>query len=252
MPAPINGFKADLATADTRYGMFVSLADPVCAEIAAGSDIDVIVIDTEHAPNDLRTTMLQLQAVGGYDTHVVVRPFEGDKALIKRLIDIGAQTLLVPMVETAEQAADVVAYTRYPPAGVRGVASARAAGWGAVEGYFGNANDEICVIVQIESQAGLDNLDAICAVDGVDAVFIGPSDLAAALGHVGNPGHDDVQTAVVGALEAIARNGKPAGVYGATPDAAARYVDVGAKLVLVAVDTMLLRNSINALVGRFT
>lgn len=246
-----NTFKQRLADGDVRYGMFVSLADPVAAEIAAASDMDWLIVDTEHAPNDLRSTLHQLQAVDGYDTDIVVRPFEGDRALIKRLLDIGATSLLIPMVDTAQQAADLVAYTRYPPAGSRGVASARAARWGRVDGYFDSADDGICVIAQIESRDGLANLDAIAAVDGVDGLFVGPSDLAAALGHLGNPGHPDVQAAVVGAIESIRAAGKPAGVYGATPDAAKRYADAGATLVVVGVDTMVLSGAINQLVGRF-
>lgn len=238
-------------TSAVQYGIFVSLADPICAEIAASSGLDWLIIDTEHAPNDMRSTLVQLQATLAHDTDVVVRPYVGDRALIKRLLDIGAETLLIPMVDSAEQATDLVAAVRYPPAGVRGVASARAARWGRVDGYFQKANDQVCLIAQIESQAGLDNLDAICAVDGVDALFVGPSDLAAALGHIGNVGHPDVQHAVIGALQSIVAAGKPAGVYGATPDAAKRYADAGASLVVVGVDTMILAKGIDNLVTLF-
>lgn len=251
MTAITNTFKQRLGRDDVRYGIFVSLADPVAAEIAAASDMDWLIVDTEHAPNDLRTALGQLQATDGYDTDVVVRPYEGDRALIKRLLDIGATSLLIPMVDTAAQAAEVVAYTRYPPGGSRGVASARAARWGRVDGYFDTADREICVIAQIESQQGLTNLDAIAAVDGVDALFVGPSDLAAALGHLGEPGHPDVQAAVLGAIGSIRAAGKPAGVYGATPEAAKRYTEAGANLVVVGVDTMILSGAINQLAGRF-
>lgn len=246
-----NPFNAKLSGPEVQYGLFVSIGSAVCAEIAAASDMDCLIVDTEHAPNDLGDTLAQLQATGGYDTDIIVRATEGDKALIKRLLDIGARTLLVPMVDTPEQAAEIVSYTRYPPAGVRGVASARAARWGRVPGYFETADDSICLICQIESVEALANLDAICAVDGVDALFVGPSDTAAALGHLGNPGHPEVQEAVIGALERITANGKPAGVYGATPDAAARYAEAGAKLVIVGVDTMVLSSSINQLAASF-
>lgn len=246
-----NSFKAKLASGDMQYGVFVSLADPVAAEIAACSDMDWVIVDMEHAPNDMRTTMAQLQATFGYDTEVVVRPYVGDQALIKRVLDIGAQSIMIPMVDTAEQAAAMVRYARYPADGVRGVASARAARWGRVDGYFDSANDELCVIAQIESRAGADNIDEICAVDGVDALFVGPSDMAAALGHIGNPGHHEVQEVVLGSLAKIAANGKPAGVYGATPDAAARYAEAGASLVIVGVDTMILSKAINALAAQF-
>lgn len=234
-----------------QYGIFVSLADPVAAEIAACSDMDWVIIDMEHAPNDMRTAMSQLQATFGYDTEVVVRPYEGDQALIKRVLDIGAQSIMIPMVDNAEQAAEMVRYARYPMGGVRGVASARAARWGRSDGYFDSANDELCVIAQIESREGAENIDAICAVDGIDALFVGPSDMAAALGHIGNPGHPEVQEVVLGSLAKIAASGKPAGVYGATPDAAARYAEAGATLVIVGVDTMVLSKAINALAAQF-
>lgn len=246
-----NPFKAKLAEPGMHYGIFVALGDAVCAEIAAASDMDCLIIDTEHAPNDMQSTLHQLQSTFGYDTDIIVRAYEGDKALIKRLLDIGAQTLLVPMVDTAGQAEEIVSYTRYPPSGVRGVAGARAARWTRVSGYFDSANDGICLIAQIESKEGLANLDAICAVKGIDALFVGPSDMAAALGHLGNPGHPEVQEAVLGALTRITENGKPAGVYGATPEAAERYAQAGATLVIVGVDTIILSNGINQLAAAF-
>lgn len=248
-----NAFKQRLTdgSGEVQFGLFISLADPVCAEIAATSNLDWLIIDTEHAPNEIRSTLAQLQATLAYDVDVVVRPWVGDQALIKRMLDIGAESLLIPMVDTAEQAADLVRAVRYPPDGVRGVSSARAARWTRVDDYFAAANDQVCLIAQIESRSGLDNLSAIAAVDGVDGLFVGPSDLAAALGHVGNPGHPDVQAAVTGAIEAIVAAGKPAGVYGATPDAAQRYADAGATLVIIGVDTIVLAKSIDALVAQF-
>lgn len=251
----INLFKQRLTDPTTkdqvRYGMFVSLADPVAAEIAAASDMDWLIIDTEHAPNDLRTTLVQLQATQGYDIDIVVRPQEGNRALVKRLLDIGAQTLLVPMVDTAEEAAEVVWWTRYPPDGGRGVASARAARWGRVDGYFDTADEQVCVIAQIESRAGMENLDEICSVDGIDALFVGPSDLAADLGHLGNSSHPQVQDAVLSTLQRITANGKPAGVYAATPETADRYAEAGATLVIVGVDTMVHSGAVNQLAARF-
>ncbi len=246
-----NTFRPKLSGSQAQFGIFVSIGDAVCAEIAAASDLDCLIIDTEHAPNDMGSTLAQLQATSGYDTDIIVRATEGNKALIKRLLDIGVQNLLVPVVDTAEQAAEIVSYTRYPPSGVRGVASARAARWTRVPEYFATADESICLICQIESTEALANLDAICATDGVDALFVGPSDMAAALGHLGNPGHPEVQEAVLGALARIAENGKPAGVYGATPDAAARYVEAGATLVIIGVDTIVLSNGINSLAAAF-
>ncbi len=249
-PTP-NTFKQRLTDPAIRYGIFVSLADPVAAEIAAASAMDWLILDIEHAPNDLRTVLTQLQAMNAYGTDVVVRPYEGDRALVKRLLDIGARTLMFPMVDDVAEAEQVVAYTRYPPHGTRGVASARAAGWGRTKGYFESADDDVCVIAQIESADGLANVEAITAVDGIDALFVGPSDLAAALGHIGNPGHPEVQDAVLSAIRAIVAGGKPAGVYGATPDAATRYTEAGATLVIVGVDTMMLAKAIDGLAERF-
>ncbi|MEM7273936.1 MAG: HpcH/HpaI aldolase/citrate lyase family protein [Actinomycetota bacterium] len=247
----VNRFKQRLAAPGVRYGLFVSMGDQVAAEIAAASDFDWLIVDTEHAPNDIRTTLTQLQAMQAYDTDLVVRPTEGNRAQIKRLLDIGAQTLLIPMVDTAEEATAMVACTRYPPNGLRGVASARAARWSRVDGYFASADDQVCVIAQIESREGMTNLDAICAVPGVDALFVGPSDLAADLGHLGDPGHPEVQDAVLTTLHRIRANGKPAGVYAATPDAADRYAEAGATLVIVGVDTAVLTNAFAALAARF-
>ena len=251
MDLPLNTFKRALHDGSTKVGIFVSAADPAAAELAAVSGFDWLIIDSEHAPNDLRTMMSQLQATYVYDVGVGVRPYEGDQALLKRMLDIGAQTVMIPMVDTAEQAAEVVSFTRYPPQGVRGVASARAARWTAVAGYHAKANDEICVIAQIETQVGLDNLDAIIAVEGVDAVFVGPSDLAASLGHLGNPKHPDVQSAVLDAIARISAAGMPAGVFASTPDAARLYADAGATLMLVGVDMYVLAKGLAALRDQF-
>lgn len=251
MDMPINRFKQRLTEPGTTYGIFVSLADPVCAEISANAGFDWIIIDTEHAPNDLRDVLVQLQAVASADCDALVRPMTGDQAIIKRLLDVGAQTILAPMVDNADQASHLVASVRYPPVGKRGVAGGRAAGWGRVGGYFGKADDQMCLIAQIESIEGLANIEAICAVDGVDALFVGPSDLAAALGHLGNPGHPDVVAAVTQALQRIVASGKPAGVYAATPDTAAMYEEAGASFVTVGVDTYILAKSTTALAEQF-
>jgi 4-hydroxy-2-oxoheptanedioate aldolase len=168
--------------------LWLGLTDPICAEICAGAGFDWLLIDGEHAPNDVRSILAQLQAVAPYPAHPIVRPVSGDVQLIKQLLDIGAQTLLVPMVESAEQAKLLVAAMRYPPAGIRGVgaALARASQWNRVTNYLHEANDQMCLLVQVETRPGLENLDAIAAVEGVDGVFIGPADLSAALGHLGN------------------------------------------------------------------
>lgn len=248
---PINRFKSRLGEQGTTYGIFVSLADPVCAEISANAGFDWIIIDTEHAPNDLREVLVQLQATQSADCDVMVRPMTGDRTIIKRILDVGAQTILAPMVDDADEAAELVASVRYPPEGKRGVAGGRAAGWGRVDGYFAKADDQMCLVAQIETAEGLANIEAISAVDGVDALFVGPSDLAAALGHLGQPGHPDVVAAVVDALQRIVATGKPAGVYAATPEMATRYEEAGASFITVGVDTYILAKSTSALAKQF-
>ena len=193
-----NPFKQALAARQALVGLWLSLAHPYAAEACATAGFQWLLIDGEHAPNDVRSTLAQLQAVAAYPAQPVVRALTGDTALIKQLLDIGAQNLLVPMVDTAEQARALVAATRYPPEGIRGVgaAVARASRWGARRDYLGAANDEVCLLVQAETRTALANLQSICAVDGVDGVFIGPADLAASMGHRGAPGHPEVQAAI--------------------------------------------------------
>src|SRR5579863_6609058 len=198
-----NLFKAALkGGARAQIGLWLGLTDPICAEICAGAGFDWLLIDGEHAPNDVRSVLSQLQAVAPYPAHPIVRPVAGDVQLIKQLLDIGAQTLLVPMVESAEQAKLLVAAMRYPPAGIRGggAALARASQWNRVTHSAHEANDQMCLLVQGETRLGLDNLDAIASVEGVDGVFIGPSDLSAALRQLGQPGHVDVQQAIEDAI----------------------------------------------------
>ena len=179
MKLPVNAFKAALARKEAQIGLWVGLADPYVAELLATTGFDWLLIDGEHAPNDVRSTLAQLQAIAPYPVSAVVRPVEGDTALIKQCLDIGALTLLVPMVETAAQAAQIVAATRYAPRGVRGLGSAlaRASRWSGIDDYVHHADEEICVLVQVESAAGLADLEGIAAVDGVDGVFFGPADL---------------------------------------------------------------------------
>ncbi|MCB1675333.1 MAG: 4-hydroxy-2-oxoheptanedioate aldolase [Gammaproteobacteria bacterium] len=237
-----NPLKQALAAGQPQFGMWVGLVDTICAEICAGAGFDWLVIDQEHAPNDVRTVMHQLQTVAAFQTQAVVRPVVGHTHIIKQLLDVGARNLLVPMVESGAQARELVAAVRYPPAGVRGVGSAlaRAAQWNRITDYLPRANDEICLLLQVESAAGLRNLDDICAEEGVDGVFIGPSDLAASLGHLGNPGHPAVKQAVLDAIRRIRASGKAAGLLVASAEAAVEYVQAGANFVGVGVDTVML------------
>ncbi|PBD22767.1 2-keto-3-deoxy-L-rhamnonate aldolase, partial [Pseudomonas aeruginosa] len=204
-------------------------------------------------PNDLRSLLGQLQALAPYPGQPVIRPVQGDTALIKQLLDIGAQTLLVPMVDSAAQAEGLVRAVRYPPAGVRGVGSAlaRASRWNSVAEYLNHADEQMCLLVQVENLEGLANLDAIAAVEGVDGVFIGPADLSAAMGHRGNPGHPEVQAAIEDAIHRIRTAGKAAGILSADETLARRYLELGCAFVAVGVDTSLLMRSLRELAGRF-
>ncbi|GAA5512837.1 4-hydroxy-2-oxo-heptane-1,7-dioate aldolase [Deinococcus carri] len=250
---PQNAFKTALTQGNTLYGFWLALADAYSAEVCAGAGFDWLVIDGEHAPNDVRSILSQLQAVAPYPSASVVRPPVGDTVLIKQLLDIGAQNLLIPMVESAQQARELVAATRYPPRGVRGVASAlvRASGFSRNADYLGQADAGICLLVQVESVTGLEALDEIAAVEGVDGVFLGPADLAASLGHLGQPGHPDVQAAIREAARRIRAAGKAAGSL-ATDEAVARtYLDWGYTFVAVGVDVLLLTRATTALLARF-
>lgn len=253
MDMPINTFKQRLQRGETQIGLWLGLADPYCAELAANAGFDWLLIDGEHAPNDLRSLLGQLQAIAPYPSQAVIRPVIGDTALIKQVLDIGAQTLLVPMVESADQARVLVRAMRYPPSGVRGVGSAlaRASRWNTIPGYLDHADAQMCLLVQIENREGLANLDAICAVEGVDGVFIGPADLSAAMGHRGNPGHPEVQAAIEDAIVRIRDAGKAAGILSADQTLARRYIELGAAFVAVGVDTTVLMRGLQALMGSF-
>ena len=238
----MNPLKLALGEQRAQIGLWQSLANPYTAEICADTGYDWLLFDGEHAPNTVQTLLAQLQAVAPYPVEPVARVPVGDAAIIKQYMDIGFRSLLIPMVESAGQAAQLVAATRYPPRGIRGVASAvsRAAGFGAKPGYLDSAHEDVCLILQIESRAGLEAIEAIAAVDGVDALFIGPSDLAAALGHLGDPRHREVQNAIAGAVERIAAAGKPSGIFALSPEDARRWLDQGVCFVSVGTDLGLL------------
>lgn len=253
MDMPRNRFKHGLAARDWQVGLFVGLASAYSMEVLAGAGFDWLVIDAEHSPNNPATVLAQLQAAAAYPVQVLVRPMSHDPALIKQYLDAGAQTLLLPLVDDASQARALVAAMRYPPRGIRGVAAslARAARWNGVEGYVGQADAEVCLVVQVETRRGLENLDAILAVEGVDAVFIGPADLAASLGHLGEPGHPEVREAIEAAVRRIAASGKAAGVFVTDPALAASYRSLGACFVAVGGDTTVLRGAAVRLADAF-
>jgi len=249
----MNAFKQAIAAGRSQIGLWQALASPYTAEICAGAGFDWLLIDAEHGPNDLPLVLAQLQAVTGYRIEPVVRLPTGDPVLIKQYLDIGARTLLVPMVENAAQAEMLVRATRYPPHGIRGVGSAigRASHWNRTPDYLQNASDGICLLLQVESVSGLENLGAIATTEGVDGVFVGPSDLAAALGHLGNPGVDDVQSAIEVAIGTIRGAGKAAGILMADEGFARRYLDLGATFVAVGTDVTILARGAEALARRF-
>lgn len=253
MSISVNPFKEALSEKSPQLGIWLGLANSYSAELMAGSGFDWLLIDGEHAPNDINSILSQLQAIAAYPSEPVVRAVWKDSVMIKQLLDIGARNLLIPMIETIDEARQMVAATRYPPQGVRGVGSAlaRASGWNRKTDYLKSANDEICLLLQIETLKGLDNLDAIVDVEGVDGIFIGPSDLSAALGHLGNPGHPEVQAAIEQAIRKVVKSGKAAGILSADETLARHYLKLGATFVAVGVDTTLLARTSEALLAKF-
>ena len=234
-------------------GIWVCTGSPLVAEIVAGSGIDWVLIDQEHGPNDLSSTLGQLQAVAGYPVVPVVRVPSGDAVTIKQVLDLGAQNLLVPMVSSAEQAREIVAAVRYPPRGIRGVGSAlaRSARWNRVDDYLTEADRYLSLFVQVESLAGVEAAAAIAETDGIDGVFIGPSDLAASMGLLGRQTHPDVVAAVMRTIEAVRSAGKPVGVNAFDPAIAEAYLQAGVTFILVGADVALLARGSEALAARF-
>ena len=252
MPAPKNTFKARLKAGETQIGLWLGLGEAVTAELAAGTGFDWLVIDGEHGPNGLRDVLDQLRAIGSM-SHAVVRVKDDHRAGIKQMLDIGAQTLLVPMIESGAQAAEVVRSMLYPPEGVRGVgaALARASAYNAIGDYLHTANDEVCLLLQVESRAGIAALDDILALDGVDGVFVGPADLAADMGFRGQPGAPQVQKAVVGALTRIRKAGKAAGILTSDRTLAKGYAEMGVEFLAVGSDVGVFSAGLKALRAAF-
>ena len=234
-------------------GLWACAGSAITAEIVAGSGCDWVLIDAEHSPNGLESLLAQLHAVAAYPVAPVVRPPYGDSVIIKQVLDLGAQNLLIPMVDTAKQATEIVRAVRYPQGGVRGVGSslARSSRWNRVEGYLGRANQTISLTVQIESATAVANVDAIAAVDGVDALFVGPADLAASMGHLGQQNHPEVVAGVLRAIEAGKAAGKPVGVNAFVQADAERYLAAGAAFVAVGADVAILARQTEALVESF-
>jgi 4-hydroxy-2-oxoheptanedioate aldolase len=249
---PANTFKRALKAGKVQIGLWCSLSSHYAIELVAGSGFDWLLLDTEHSPNDLESVLTQLQAAAPYPTHPVVRVPWNDMVTIKRFLDIGAQTILIPYVQNAEEAKAAVAHTRYPPAGVRGVAGGtRATRWGRVKDYAKRAHEELCVLVQVETQTALDNLERIAAVDGVDGVFIGPADLHASLGYPGETNNPKVVPVIDDAVRRIRKAGKAPGILTTVEADARRWLDCGGQFVAVGVDTGVLARGTEALAAKF-
>lgn len=247
-------FRDAIAASDRPLaGMWVCSGSPLVAEICAGGGLDWLLIDMEHGPNQLESVLAQLQAVAAYPTIPLVRAPGLLPVMVKQILDLGAQNLLMPMIDTAEQAAAAVAAVRYPPRGTRGVGSAlaRSARWNRVDDYLLEADRHVSLFVQIESATGVENAAEIAAVDGVDGVFVGPSDLAASMGLIGQQTHPDVVAAVARAFAGVRSAGKPVGVNAFDPAVADRYLADGASFVLVGADVALLARGSEALAARF-
>lgn len=252
MQMPVNNFKAALRAGCQQIGLWSTLSTAFSAEVVAGAAFDWLLLDTEHSPGDVLTVMAQLQALSGFDVSAVVRPAANDPVLIKRFLDVGAQSLLIPYVQSAEEARAAVAATRYPPKGIRGVSAlTRATNFGRIKDYAQRAAEEIAVLVQVETQAGLDAIEDIAAVEGIDGIFVGPGDLAADLGHIGDLKNAKVVAAVEDAIMRIVAAGKPAGILTSDTGFAQLCMTLGSTFTAVGVDVGLLARAADDLANRF-
>lgn len=253
MPAPQNTFKSALKKGETVFGCWLGLADTFSAELMGTAGFDWLVIDGEHGPNDLRSTLQHLQVLEASNSHPVVRVPIGETYLIKRVLDAGAQTVLVPMVDSADQARQLVRDVTYPPKGDRGVGYAltRAARFSQIADYGTTADDQICLLIQVESRKGIENLDAILDVEGVDGVFIGPADLAADMGHMGNALHEEVQKVIMDAITRIRAAGKAPGILSTHDPMTEAALEAGAQFVAVGADVLILGRGARALAERW-
>jgi len=253
MPAKHNPFKAALKNGETVFGCWVGLADGFAAELMGTAGFDWLVIDGEHAPNDLRSILAQLQVLEASDSHAVVRVPIGDTRIMKQMLDAGAQTVLVPMVDSVDQARQLVRDVTYPPHGDRGVgyALSRASDFSQITDYGTTADAQICLLVQVENLKGIAALDDILTLDGIDGVFIGPADLAADMGHMGNAGHPDVQATIMDAITRIRAAGKAPGILSTEDGMTNAALDAGAQFVAVGADILLLSHSAQKLAKKW-
>lgn len=252
MDMPINRFKQALREKRPQIGLWSSLASNVSAEAIAGAGFDWVLIDTEHSPNELPMVLSQLQAMMESTTHPVVRVPWNDPVTIKRYLDIGAQSLLIPFVQNPDEARRAVAACRYPPQGIRGVSTTtRANRFARVKDYHKQANEQVCVLVQLETRGALTHLEEVAAIDGIDGIFIGPQDLAADFGHLVNPGHAEVQAAILDGFARIRKAGKAPGIVDGSEAGARKWLEAGGLFVAVGSDLALLARGADALAAKF-
>ena len=252
MELPRNRFKEAVKAGRAQLGLWSSLSSSYTVEVIAGAGFDWLLLDMEHSPNDLESLLGQLQAAAPYSTHPVVRVPWNDMVAIKRVLDVGAQSLLVPYVSTAQEAAAAVSYTRYPPAGVRGVAgTTRATRFGRIKDYARRAHEEICLLVQVETPTALDNIEAICKLEGIDGVFIGPADLHASLGYPGEIANPAVKPRIDEAIRRIRKAGKAPGILTPNEADARHWLECGALFVAVGADVGILARGAEALAAKF-
>jgi 4-hydroxy-2-oxoheptanedioate aldolase len=252
MELPRNRFKEALRAGRAQIGLWSSLSSSYTVEVVAGAGFDWLLLDMEHSPNDVESLLGQLQAAAPYPTYPVVRVPWNDMVAIKRVLDVGAQALLVPYVSTREEAVAAVSHTRYPPRGVRGVAgTTRATRFGRIKDYAVRAHEELCLLVQVETRAALDNIEAICAVEGVDGVFIGPADLHASLGYPGEVANPKVKPLIDDAIRRIRRAGKAPGILTPSEADARHWLECGALFVAVGADVGILARGAEALAAKF-
>jgi 4-hydroxy-2-oxoheptanedioate aldolase len=248
-----NNFKTAIKSNVPQIGLWMTLADPYAAEICATAGFHWLSIDCEHAPNDLRTVLQTLQSTAAYPCDVIARLPDGNSTYIKQILELGVMTVVVPMVETVEQAKNLVKATRYPPAGIRGVGSAiaRSSRWMKYSDYLQNADNEICLIVQIESVTGMQNIQEICEIDGIDGVLIGPADLSASMGFLGQSAHPEVISKINDAITSIKKSGKSAGILCTDETLAKSYIKQGANFIAVGVDSLMLVGAARNLMKKF-
>lgn len=253
MPVPKNHFKAAIREDRLQIGLWLNMGEPLPAEIAGTAGFDWLVIDGEHGPNDLRSILAQLQALAAYPVEPVVRVPVGEPWMLKQVLDIGARTILVPMVDSAEQARELVRALRYPPKGIRGVGAAvgRASAFNTISDYADTAADEICLLVQAETMAAIADLENIAAVEGVDGVFIGPADLSADMGYLGRMEAPEVQEVIEKAIGTITGAGKAAGILTFSESLNRRYIDLGARFVAVGADVTEFAAALRSLASRY-